>query len=913
MKLINRILGLSLTVLLSYSVNSAQLPTNISPQQIAQFKKLSPAQQKSLAQSMGVDLNVIQSQMQQLGADGSNQADGSPLQQYYPRGTQFDEFGNPILQDQLMLEEEEDDDGKPKPYGYDVFSNAPLSFVSPSNDLAVPEHYILGPKDVISLQIFGKESYEYQLPVTSEGKVVVPELGPFNIAGLTFEEAKKFLAHQIKNKILGVDVFISLTELRSLRVFVSGEAFKPGPYILSSLSSITHAIFAAGGINDIGSLRNIQLKRAGKLITKLDLYDLLIRGDSANDIMLKSGDVIFIAPVGDQVTIDGEIKRPAIYELNGTESFAEVLKMAGGLLPSAYPSSTVVERFNSHNLRTIVNVDLSKKIELASKVKAGDTIKVMKTSEQVEESVTIIGAVSRPGNYQWKKDQRISDLLPNIHAYLAQDADLTYSLVIRQKDIGRNIEVHQFSLFNALADKSSTDNILLQRKDKVLIFSNIEEATSNLLALDQFALTKQELIDREKEEAEAKFEDRMFWQEFGDNSDILIDEEDEAEKILKQTYQSIDELTGSVGNQELELRELGFFSRKRLLAPVIEQLKRQAASGQPIQMVEIDGAVKYPGIYPLSVNARANHLIKAAGGLLESAYLVKAEITRNQVTDLIANKQTLNFNLKAALLADEYENIQLRSKDRLNVHYIPAWQDNHIVELRGEFKFPGKYTIQRGETLGDLIERVGGFTDYAYTQASLFTRQKLKELELKNLVKVSESLRMEIASKSLAGAKSVDYKQAKLLLADLTKVKPVGRLVVDIPQILSSDEFDIQLENGDMLFVPPKQDSVNVVGQVQVATSHIFREGLSAQDYIDLSGGIQRQADDDRIYVIKANGAVEIPNAGNWFAEGNHRILPGDTVVVPLDSAYMSNLTLWSTVSRIIYQGAVAIAAIQKL
>jgi len=130
---------------------------------------------------------------------------------------------------------------------------------------------------------------------------------------------------------------------------------------------------------------------------------------------------------------------------------------------------------------------------------------------------------------------------------------------------------------------------------------------------------------------------------------------------------------------------------------------------------------------------------------------------------------------------------------------------------------------------------------------------------------------------------------------------------------LSSDEFDIQLENGDMLFVPPKQDSVNVVGQVQVATSHIFRAGLSAQDYIDLSGGIQRQADDERIYVIKANGAVEIPSAGNWFSEGNLEILPGDTVVVPLDSAYMSNLSLWSSVTRIVYQGAVALAAISKL
>ena len=380
--------------------------------------------------------------------------------------------------------------------------------------------------------------------------------------------------------------------------------------------------------------------------------------------------------------------------------------MAGGLSASSYPSSTIVERFNSNNLRTIVNIDLTDKKSLASDVKAGDYIKVMKTSELFEESVTIIGAVSRPGKYQWKHNQKISDLLPNIHAYLSHDADLTYSLVIRQKDIGRNIEVLQFSLFNALDNKNSNDNLTLNARDKILIFSNVEEASSNFLALDELALTKQELIDKEKLEAEEKYEDRMFWQEFGDGTENQIEEEDEAEKILKQTYQTLEQLTDTQNDSKVDSRELGFFSRKRLLAPVIEQLKRQAASGEPIQMVEIDGAVKYPGIYPLAKGGKASDLVKASGGLLESAYLVKADITRNNINQQQAIKQSLTVNLKNVLSLDESENITLQSKDRLNIHYIPAWQENHIVELRGEFMFPGKYTISRGETLGELIRIV---------------------------------------------------------------------------------------------------------------------------------------------------------------------------------------------------------------
>jgi len=917
MKKISKIISICLYLVIS-TLSAAQLPSNISPQQLEQFKKLSPAQQKSLAQSMGVDIRSIQSQLS--GSKGSSTESKPQLQQYFPRGTQFDEFGNPLAQQDFSLEEEEDDDS-PKPFGYDVFANAPLTF-APAINIAVPESYLVGPGDTVKVQVFGKENSDDEVIVARNGKVVLPQLGAFSVAGMTFSEMKRFLANEIKNKVLGVDVVITLTELRSLRVFVLGSAFKPGPYVLSSLSSITHAIFAAGGINDIGSLRNIQLKRSGKLIAKLDLYDLLINGDSSGDVMLKSSDVIFIAPLGQQVTIDGEVRRPAIYELVGEETFSDVVNMAGGLLPSAYPSSTVVERFNQKNLRTIVNVDLSDEQALSTTVKAGDNINVMKTSELYEESVTIIGAVSRPGKYQWIEGQRISDILPNIHAYLLNDADLTYSLVIREKDIGRNIEVLQFSLFNAIADKSSVDNITLTAKDRVLVFSNIEVPSFDVKSLDSFALTKQELLDIEKEEAESNYESKLFWQHYGEDSETgqynLVEEIDKAEETLKQTYASIDELTGSIKKEEPKIRELNFFSRKRLLAPVIEQLKRQAAAGEPIQMVEVDGAVKHPGLYPLVINNKVRDLIKAAGGLKESAFLDNAEITRNDIVNGQATKSGLKINLGAALAGNVQENRLLKSKDRLNVHHIPAWQENHIVELKGEFIFPGKYTIQRGETLAQLIERAGGFTDYAYLNASLFTREKLKQLELQNLVNVSESLRMEIASKSLSqreGGQTLDYEQANQLLADLTSVKPVGRLVINIPFIMSNvdSDADVLLENGDVLYIPTKQNAINVVGQVQVASSHLYQKGLSAFDYLELSGGSKKQADIDRLYVIKANGAVKIPSQGNWFSSEEVELKAGDTVVVPLDTYYMEDITLWQTATQIIFQAAVAISSISNI
>ncbi|GLX77596.1 sugar transporter [Thalassotalea insulae] len=914
MKKILHTIGLCAFIVLFGNANAAQLASNITPQQLQQFKRLSPAQQKSLAQSMGVDLRTIQKQINSS-EKNQNTSEDTQLQQYMPRGTQFDELGNPIFDpEEELLDEEQEDDSEPKPFGYDVFANAPLTF-APTLDIAVPENYIVGAGDSLSIQVFGKDNFDYQLPVTREGKVIIPELGAFAVSGMTFNEVKQFLANEIKNKVLGVEVVVALSDLRSIRVFVLGDAYKPGQYVLSSLSSITHALFAAGGISDIGTLRNIQLKRGGKLVTTLDLYDLLINGDSSNDVLLKSGDVVFINPIGDKITVDGEVTRPAIYELQKGETFQTAIKMAGGLLPSAYPTSTVVERFNARNLRTVKNIDLTQSDVLTQEVRAGDYIKVMKTSDIVEDSVTIIGAVARPGKYQWHQGLRINDLIPDVNIHLLADADLAYGLVVRERDKARNIEILQFSLFNIIADNRSQDNLELQPHDKVLIFSMDEIKAERLSRLDDFAFTSEQLKKEEKQQAKDNFQEKMFWLEY--DAEDKYQKKDELDETVELASKTLEELTGGKVKEEVGIRELNPFSRKRLLSPIIEKLKLQAASGKPIQLVEIVGSVKFPGIYPLAKNAKVNDLLKASGGLLESAFLQKAEITRNEVANNMASKNAIALNLSQVLAGNEEDNILLQSKDRLNVLQIPSWQENHLVELRGEFMFPGKYTIRRGETLGQLIERVGGFTEYAYIEGSVFTREKLKQLELQNLLKVSESLRMEIASKSLAQDKNsqmVDYSQAKLLLADLTKVKPVGRLVVDLPRLETDKSVDVLLENGDVLYVPTIQNSINVIGQVQVATSHFYQDSLSAFDYIELSGGVKQQADDDRVYIIKANGAVEVPSSSSWFSSNDKsQLKPGDTVVVPLDSDYMNNLTLWATGTQIIYQAAVAIAAISGI
>ncbi len=895
--------------ILTFSTHA--MSAQVSQAQIEQFKKLPKAQQEMLANSMGIDLSDIKAQLSGKNSD-SNVAENT---QRYPRGTEFDLEGNPVqyTEEQYPDEQEENVEGvkKLKPFGYDVFANSPQTF-APTMDIAIPTGYIVAPGDKISIQVFGKENDVLELEVNREGNIIFPSHGPFAVAGLSYREMKRLLIAKIKEKVMGVDVVIGMASLRSMRVFVLGAAHKPGPYNLSSLSSIIHAVFAAGGISDIGSLRNIQLKRAGKLIKTLDLYDLLIQGDSSNDVLLQSGDVVFIAPVGRTVSIDGEVRRPAIYELATGDDFASVLTMAGGLLPSAYAKSTIIERYNQSKLRSVVNIDFTNSKKLLSKVQAGDFVRVLKAADMFSQSITLIGALTRPGKYQWQQGQRVTDLLPQVNSHLLANADLNYSLIIREIDLARNIEILQFGLAKAITDPESEDNLLLKANDKLLVFSRISKLAESNLSLDMLAYTEDELFNKEQQLAKDKFKTKQFWQKYDHSNKLAEMEVDEAEKLVNR---SIVKISGGELEEEVNIKELTLFSRQRLLLPIIQKLKNQGGSGLPIQLIEIDGSVKFPGVYPLARNGRVDDLIAAAGGLNESAYLVRAELTRNQVRMLSVNKRSIQVNLTAALQGKENDNILLQSKDRLNIHQIPAWSENHVVELRGEFVFPGKYTIRRGENLSDLIAKAGGFTRFAHQEGSVFTRVKLQELESQNLVKLSSDLRIEMASKSLSDSNySQSYSDVQTMLNDLTKLQPVGRLVLNLPKVVKDNDYDVLLEGGDVLYVPTLKNSVNVIGQVQVTSSHIYDKSLTALDYLAQSGGSKKRADEGRVYIIAANGSIKLMENSNWFSsDAGDDMKPGDTVVVPLDSEYMNNLTLWTNATTIMYNTAVAIAAISGL
>ena len=890
-----------------------------SPQMIEQFKNLPASEQQRLAKQYGISPSM-------LGGSTGQQPLENP-QVVNSRG-EYDRDGNSIQNSSKADKEKgkeltfEEDVAKTEleRFGYDLFAGEPTTF-APVSDVPVPSEYLVGPGDTIKVQLYGKENKEYDLVINREGVIQFPELGPITVAGLNFSELRKSLSQRIKKQMIGIQSNITMGELRSIRIFVAGDAYKPGSYTVSSLSTITQALFVAGGVNEIGSLRNIQVKRSGKLVGSMDLYDLLLRGDASGDLRLRSGDVVFIPSVGGLVSVTGEVRRPAIYELKKHETMAQVIDMAAGVKPGAYPKRSSVERFNKNSLRTIVNVDLTSTVGKNTKALAGDVIRVKSATSQYEDALTVVGAVVRPGKYQWFKGQKISDLVPSIWGDLTMSADLDYAVIVREMNKQGDIQVYQFSPSKAINGNIASQNLTLEARDKVIFF-NFSDMAQNRYELNK--LVKERVKKVQSLAGDSLIGNDLFkagfsqlnQQKFADRSElggVAINskaEETEATAIKGEVNKMLVNLF-----EDRDLIKLSsVMNRGELLYPVIMKLNSQGRAGTGVQAVAVNGKVNNPGIYPLAVNAKVNDLIVAAGGLEEGAYTTRAELTSTVTTVDGSSISHKNIALDLALQGDASQNLLLKGRDILTVMTTPDWQENKSVEIRGEVRFPGTYNIRRGETLGDVLTRAGGFTSYAYLPSSVFVRESVRQQEQLEIKKLADQLRRDIATRGVSkDGNVINYSDAQMMLTDLETIKAVGRLVVDLSAIsVGVNQADLQLEDKDVLYIPSTKQTIAVMGEVQHAATHRYKEGQTVDQYLAMSGGARERADDDRTYVIKANGSVMLPNRSMWFS-GESSLQPGDTIIVPLDTEYKDNLTLWTQVTSIIYNTAVAFATVANL
>ena len=893
------LLGTMLSVL-SFS-SHAEIPANV----MAQFSQLSPAQQEAVAAQYGISLDQIRGQAQ------------TPAQEQKATPTLAPRTVDAANQSQrLSTAVTRTEKGTLQPFGYNVFAGQPTS-QTPLADIPVPDDYIVGPGDELRVQMYGKENASYKLKVNRDGSVEFPKLGPINVAGQSFEQVSAMLQQRISEQFIGVESAISMGSLRTIQVFVMGDAYRPGAYNVNALTTVTQALQIAGGIDTVGSLRKVQVKRGGAVIQNVDLYKMLIWGNTAQDIRLRAGDTIFIPAKGSEVTIDGLVKRPGIYELSGPAGLGNVLEVAGGLKAEALREVTVTRR--GQNGMQVFNLNMANGRDNAFTVHDGDKIEAKPTTTEFSNAIAVKGAVIREGTYAYQAGTRVSQLLQNPRRDLKATADLDYALVVREINPRHDIEVLQFNLGMAIAHPGDIDDLVLQPRDQILVFNRGQVDTFGQMAAESKAREQQKRAQTQQGENEQEFLDqgqqqRTALKQQGLAKDQIVDVQTGA-VVSSNALNDRNRLTlQDSGEQLIDSNKDQADSREALLAPVIAKLKAQSGTNAPVQLAEVRGEVRFPGVYPLPQQPTLGKLVLAAGGLKESASV--AEVSR--IDDVAGDLQITNLRFELSDLATANGSPRAMSKDNLNILANPRWREEVSVKLFGEVKYPGTYRVQRGDTIGNLIKRAGGLTEFANPKGVVFAREFLRKQEQERLVFLREQLQEAIATMTLRrqtgtlGARTSSPAEASELVGKMQTVQAIGRMSINMPAILSGDkQADVMLENGDKLYIPMMQKVVSVAGQVQMPSAHVYDPSLSVQDYLDKAGGTKKQADTDRIYVIKADGSVMLPE-NSWYARRNDQLEPGDTIIAPIDTDYLDNLSVWSTATQMMYQLGVAWAAIKN-
>jgi len=357
-----------------------------------------------------------------------------------------------------------------RPFGYEFFQEASVKVVTDRKDIPVPINYVVGSGDEVRIMLWGRVNAQYNLTVDRDGRITIPQIGPMSVGGMTFEQMAKQIMMTME-QMVGANIDITLGALKTIPVFVLGDVQRPGAYTIGSFATITDALLLAGGPNDIGSMRNVQLKRKGILVTTFDLYSLLLKGDKSKDRILQAGDVIFVPVTGPQVGIAGNVKRPAIYELKDRNDLGGLFELAGGIMPTADTQQIQVSRIQKNERQVVVDIDDKKLMRSRTvKLQDGDLVKVFSIMDRDRNAVYLEGNVKRSGKYQYKAGMRVGDVINNSEDLL-DETYLEYALIKRIVLPDRKEELVPFNLGKMLVQRDPAHNVALRPEDRIYVFS----------------------------------------------------------------------------------------------------------------------------------------------------------------------------------------------------------------------------------------------------------------------------------------------------------------------------------------------------------------------------------------------------------------------------------------------------------
>jgi protein involved in polysaccharide export with SLBB domain len=785
-------------------------------------------------------------------------------------------------------------------FGQEIFQTGTGNFDELPMDMPVGPDYVVGPGDGLKIELWGGVSDRLMRLVDPEGSVSLPEAGTVQVSGRTLGEVQHLVQTALRSQYRDVEADVSIARLRSVRVYVVGDVQRPGAYDVSSLSTPLNAVFQAGGPTSQGALRILRHYRGKQLIEQIDIYDLLLHGVRSGIQHLQSGDTVLVPPLGPEVTIQGMVRRPAVYELNGEKTLAEVLQLAGGVLPSGTLRHMDVERVESHQSRTMLRLDIPENNNEQSVNKAlqdfliqdGDQIKISPILPYADKTVYLDGHVFRPGKYAYRDGMALHDLIQS-YSDLLPEPYRRHAEIIRLQPPDYTPVVLAFNLEDALSGKDQ--NLALKPFDTVRVFSRYDFEDPPVITISGEVRDPGDHVTNG-----ATYLRDAVYLAGGTTPDALLDD--------AQVFRRTEDGKLKVVSVNLA-RALSGDAKDNILLESKDRvvIHRNLAKVDP-PTVKIEGEVARPGKYPLGQDMSAAELVRVAGGLKRGAYTESADLTRYTVEN---GQQILGEHIPvqiAKALAGEADNdVRLHDGDVLTIRQLTGWNDvGATIRVEGEVVHPGTYGIHEGERLSSIIARAGGFRPDGYAYGAVFQRAQVKELEEKNraqLVRQTQDQGPALKSMLTPTADDKMAQEAALLqwqatLEKLQSTPPSGRLVIHIANDVkrwANTSADIQVRAGDSLFIPKRPNIVTVDGSVYNPTAVAYRPGKSAEWYLRQAGGPTNFANKKAIFVIRGDGSV-VAGSGGLFSGGVEHVAlqAGDMVLVP-EKGFSTNAR-WRTV-----------------
>lgn len=679
-------------------------------------------------------------------------------------------------------------------FGRNIFNTRNLTF-EPNVNIATPPNYRLGPGDEVVIDIWGASQNTIRQQVSPDGTINLEQLGPVFLSGMTIDRAQQYLTGELR-KIYSDQsnqIRVTLGNTRTIQINVMGEVVQPGTYALSAFSTVFHALYRAGGVSGIGSLRNVKVSRGGQIVATVDVYQFIMQGKTRDDIRLEEGDVIIVPAYDALVQITGNVKRPMRYEMKKGETLSTLLKYAGGFTSDAYTKSLRIVRQNGkeYQVNTVDDTDYS-----VCKMHDGDVVTAEAILDRFTNKLEVRGAVYRPGIYELGgKLNTVRELVDKADGLMA-DAFTGRAVLYRERE-NKTREVKQIDI-RAIMDGTQPD-IPLQKND-VLYIPSIHD-----------------------------------------------------------------------------LEDLG--------------------------NVQIFGEVTHPGDYPYADNMTLEDLVITAGGLRESASVVRVDVARRikdpKSTESSATiGQTFSFGLKDGFVVDGEPGFTLQPYDQVFVRRSPGYSAQQNVTVNGEVLYDGTYALtSKSERISSIIAKAGGATPFAYVKGAKLTRVANEE-EIKRMQDVVNLLRRQVSEEMMDS-----------LGITVQRTFTVG---IDLEAALANpgSDADIVLREGDVISVPEYNNTVKIDGAVMMPNTVSFKKGESVKYYISQAGGYGQNAKKSKKFIIYMNGQI-----AEVKGSGKSQIEPGCEIIVPSKRKRQFNLSnVVGLASSITSLGtmAAAIAALVK-